>query len=58
MIIIFSLLLKCLTDFINIDIPLGKVILTTIYENKDLLHELFGALPTVSHFTSFLLLYS
>jgi hypothetical protein len=26
----------------------GKVILTTIAENKDLLFELFGATPTVS----------
>ena len=29
-------------------IPKGKAILTTIYENKDLLKELFNAEPTVS----------
>lgn len=29
-------------------IPNGKAILTTIYENKDLLKELFNAEPTVS----------
>lgn len=27
--------------------PLGRVILTTIYENKELLFELLGATPTV-----------
>ncbi len=34
--------------------PLGKVILTTVFENKDLLNELFGANPTVSGHIHFL----